>query len=110
MIATRLKALRRALGISATTLDRKAGFNVGTTGRLERGDQRIYSTHLFEICRLTGLAMEYFFTPSGLNEKPIFTTEHELEQQEFLLNFMRIKDPVVRSELTALIHALVLGK
>lgn len=108
MIATRLTALRRTLGISAISLDRKAGFNIGTTGRLERGDQRIYATHLFHICALTGLAMEYFFTQSGLNEKPSFTPEHELEQQEFLLNYMRIKDPVVRAEVSALIHALAI--
>ena len=110
MIATRLKALRRALGISAMTLDRKAGFNIGTTGRLERGDQRIYATHLHHICNITGLAMEYFFTKSGLQERPSFTTELELERQEFLLNYMRIKDPVVREELNALIHALAFGK
>lgn len=106
LIATRLKALRRVLGISAATLDRKAGFNIGTTGRLERGDQRIYATHLHHICRFTGLAMEYFFTPSGLNEKPTLTSERELERQEFLLNYLRIKDPIVREEITALIHTL----
>ena len=106
MIATRLKALRRVLGISASTMDRKAGFNIGTTGRLERGDQRIYATHLHHICCFTGLAMEYFFTPSGLNEKPTLTSERELERQEFLLNYMRIKDPIVREEIIALIHTL----
>lgn len=105
-LATRLKALRLTLGISAATMDREVGFNVGTTGRLERGDQRIYAIHLYQVCRLTGLALEYFYSPSGQHENTKFTTAEELERHELLLNFMRIKDPTIRNELLGLIQSL----
>ncbi|MCW8916684.1 MAG: helix-turn-helix domain-containing protein [Magnetovibrio sp.] len=105
-LATRLKALRITLGISAATMDRDAGFNVGTIGRLERGDQRIYAIHLYRVCQLTGLALEYFYSSSGHYENTKFTTADELERHELMLNFMRIKKPTLRHDLLELIQSL----
>ncbi len=52
--ARRIRVLRRVLGLSASELDRQVGFGAGTIGRLERGNQRIYASHLYRVGETAG--------------------------------------------------------
>lgn len=61
IFARRIRVLRRVLGISASELDRQVGFGVGTIGRLERGNQRIYASHLYRVGEITGVGVDYFY-------------------------------------------------
>lgn len=114
LIPIRLKALRTALGISAATLDRQAGLAPGTTGRLERGDQRVYGAHLHHICTATGIAMGYFYTPAdetgdhpeAMPDAPPGASAQELEKQRLLLAYMKIKDPALKRDVFELVETL----
>ncbi|MBL4615442.1 MAG: helix-turn-helix transcriptional regulator [Magnetovibrio sp.] len=102
----RIKALRHGLGMSAATLDRQAGFTLGTTGRLERGDQRIYSSHLFHISSVTGMTIGYFYmTDIDIQNSPAAHSE-ELEKQQFLQAYITIKDPRLKRDVFELIETL----
>ena len=61
IFARRIRVLRRVLGISASELDRQVGFGIGTIGRLERGNQRIYASHLYRVGKITGVGVDYFY-------------------------------------------------
>jgi transcriptional regulator with XRE-family HTH domain len=104
-IPHRLKALRTALGVSAATLDRQTGFNSGTIGRLERGDQRVYAAHLYRISTVTGISIGYFFEPTN-SGSPQGGTSEELEKQRLLRAYMDIADPGLQRDVFELIETL----
>ena len=104
-IPHRLKALRTALGVSAATLDRQTGFNPGTIGRLERGDQRVYAAHLYRISTVTGISVSYFFEPAN-GDSPQDGTSEELEKQRLLRAYMDIADPGLQRDVFELIETL----
>lgn len=109
-IPIRLKALRTSLGLSAAMMDRQSGFTIGTIGRLERGDLRIYANHLYRISSATGIAISYFYDqPDGLtttgNENRNDDNQ-ELEKQRLLLAYMKIKDPTLKRDVFELVEAL----
>jgi len=110
LIPLRLKALRTALGISAATLDRQADLAPGTTGRLERGDQRVYGAHLHHICTATGIAIGYFYMPTDVDgDHPNAmqgANAQELEKQRLLLAYMKIKDPALKRDVFELVETL----
>lgn len=97
-IPVRLKALRTALGLSASALDRQAGFPAGTTRRLERGELRIYGAHLYRVSQVTGMPISFFF---GLQ-----STGDELEKQHLLQAYMKISNPCLKRDVFELIESL----
>jgi len=107
-IPIRLKALRISLGLSAAMLDRQSGFTIGTIGRLERGDLRVYANHLYRISSATGIAISYFydhldgFTANGNGNDD----NQQLEKQRLLLAYMKIKDPALKRDVFELVEAL----
>ena len=108
-IPRRIKNVRSGLGISASTLDRMTGFNAGTTGRLERGDQRVYATHLHRICAATGISIGYFYAlPNDGPEDPSTPSAHtiELETQRLLQAYMQIQDPRLKRDVFELVETL----
>lgn len=105
-IPVRLKALRHALGISAANLDRQAGFTLGTTGRLERGDQRIYAAHLFHIANVTGITVQYFYTSENDAQSIGAATSEELEKHRLLQAYMKIKDLGLKRDVFELVETL----
>ena len=109
-IPIRLKALRMSLGLSAAKMDRQSGFTIGTIGRLERGDLRVYANHLYRVSSATGIAISYFYDPlDGLtangNENEIEDGQ-ELEKQRLLLAYMKIKDPTLKRDVFELVETL----
>jgi len=102
---SRLKDLRKALGLSAANLDRRAGFCNGTTGRLERGEQRFYASHLQRICTATGLSIDYFYSAHSAGDTPRGGTR-ELEKQRLLQAYIRIKSPSLKRDVFELVESL----
>jgi len=106
----RIKAMRLSLNLSAAMMDRHAGFSPGTTGRLERGELRVYANHLYALCAATGMPIGFFY--DTLNDaqnpetSPGGSNEQELEKQRLLLAFMSIKDPRLKRDVFELIETL----
>lgn len=103
-IPQRIRRLRDALGLSATMLDSAAGFRQGTSGRLERGEQRVYGSHLYRISAATGVAIGWFYTESGEDASP--TTHMEHEQRRLLEVYLRIRSPALRRDVFELVQSL----
>jgi len=106
----RIKALRDRAGLTGAELDRLAGFCTGTTGRLERGDQRIYASHLFYIAQATGIDIGWFYRADNPCPKPNFTPgpefTMEFETQRLLEAYMRINDLTLKRDVFELVEVL----
>jgi len=107
-IPIRLRALRLSLGLSAAMLDRHAGFVIGTIGRLERGDLRIYATHLYRIGEALGVSIGYFYGQPDVPQAGETNDDPELEKQCLLSAYMKIKDPTLKRDVFELIETLAL--
>ena len=105
-IPIRLKALRMSLGLSAAMMDRQAGFTIGTVGRLERGDLRVYANHLYRISSATGVAISYFYDQLDCPDTAANTNTQDLEKQRLLLAYMNIKDPTLKRDVFELVETL----
>lgn len=103
-ISARIKVLREAVGVSAAQLDRQTGLAAGTTGRLERGDQRVYGSHLYRIAQATGVDVGWFYRES--HDAPVEGTDPEHETQRLLDAYMRISDPGLKHDVFELIETL----
>lgn len=96
--------LRAALNVTAADMDRLTDLCAGTTGRLERGDQRVYASHLYRIAQVTGVDVGWFYRADG--ELPTISSKHELEKQDLLEAYMRITDPVLKRDVFDLVETL----
>ena len=103
-IPGRIKALRTALNLTATEMDRKMHLCTGTTGRLERGTQRVYASHLYRIAEVTGVDVGWFYRTE--DEVPHAGSALELEKQKLVEAYMRITDPVLKHDVCSLIESL----
>jgi transcriptional regulator with XRE-family HTH domain len=104
-IPTRIKMLREAVGLTAVQLDRLTSLCAGTIGRLERGDQKVYASHLFRIAQATGVDIGWFYgEPTADTAMPSGT--HALEQRRLLDAYLRIGDPGLKRDVFELIEAL----
>lgn len=109
ILPDRLKILRQSLGISAAKLDQFADFSPGTAGRLERGDQRIYATHLYKIAAATGISISYFFASAEARTDPASAqsaSADELDKQRLLNAYLQIRDPRLKREVFELVETL----
>ena len=95
-----------SLGLSAAMMDRQSGFSTGTTGRLERGDLRVYANHLYRICEATGIAIGYFYDQLDGPNANATSDDQELEKQRLLLAYMKIKDPTLKRDVFELVETL----
>lgn len=103
-IAQRIRDLRDALQISAAELDRIAKFGVGTIGRMERREQRVYAAHLYRIDFETGVGINYFY---GTEPETSATTSAEERETQRLLNaYLHIKDPGMKRNVYELIQSM----
>lgn len=102
----RIKAMRLSLNLSAAMMDRHAGFSPGTTGRLERGELRVYANHLYALCAATGMPIGFFYDTLDDAKSTPGSNEQELEKQRLLRAFMSIKDPRLKRDVFELIETL----
>ncbi|HEY9163837.1 MAG TPA: helix-turn-helix transcriptional regulator [Magnetovibrio sp.] len=104
-IAERIKTLREAIGLTAVQLDRLTGQSSGTTGRLERGHQKIYASHLFRIAQATGVEVAWFYC-----EPDVATSctcgAHDFEQQRLLDAYLSIQDTGLKRDVFELVESL----
>jgi len=81
---------------------------------LERGDLRIYASHLYPISTATGIAINYFYNqPDGLpatrrenGTENRNDDDQELEKQRLLLAYLKIKDPTLKRDVFELVETL----
>lgn len=104
-IAARIKMLRESVGLSAVQLDRLTGLGAGTTGRLERADQKIYASHLFRIAQATGVDVGWFYDEPDTSAS-CACNAHALEQQRLLDAYLRIQDSSLKRDVFELIESL----
>lgn len=104
IIPYRILLLRQVFELSAADLDRAAGFAAGTTGRLERHDQRVYASHLIKICQVTDIDLNYFYNQ---HDPQLVPTTHVKQEQIRLLNaYHQIEDIATKRNVFELIEAL----
>lgn len=103
-IPSRIKALRMAVGLTAAQLDQLTGLSAGTVGRLERGDQRVYASHLYRIGQATGVDVAWFYRKG--NEASDIGTSHDLEMHRLLEAYLRITDPGLKRDVFELVESL----
>ena len=103
-IPARIKVLREAVGVSAAQLDRQTGLAAGTTGRLERGDQRVYGSHLYRIAQATGVDVGWFYRES--HDALVEGSSPVHETQCLVDAYMRISDPGLKRDVFELIETL----
>jgi transcriptional regulator with XRE-family HTH domain len=100
----RIAVLRAFFDLTASDLDTRANYGVGTTGRLERGHQRVYASHLIRICQCTGVSLDYFYNPLPTPPLPGSLETHEKFR---LLNAYRaIDDQAIKRNVFELIESL----
>lgn len=103
-IPKRIKALRASVGLTAADLDRLSEMGAGTTGRLERGAQRIYASHLYRIAQATGVDVTWFYDDRGIPAANASQTE--LETRRLLDAYMRITDKSLKHDVYELLESL----
>jgi transcriptional regulator with XRE-family HTH domain len=103
LIPKRIQALRKGLSVTAAQLDHLAGLGAGTTGRLERGDQRVYANHLFRIAQALGVDVAWFYGDGAADAPP---TALQTERQRLLEAYLRIHDPALRRDVFDLVATL----
>ncbi|MBL4747308.1 MAG: hypothetical protein JKY17_00485 [Magnetovibrio sp.] len=104
IIPIRITSLRTFFGFSAIDLDRIAGFRAGTTRRLERGHQRVYTFHLIRICQATDISFNFFFELDA--GTPHAWSGEQQEKFRLLSAFHSIDDLGVRRDIFELIESL----
>lgn len=105
-LAHRIRDLRRALNMTARELDDLTGQGTGTTGRLERGEQRVYAAHLYRIAQATGVDIEWFCRDESVTLSPTADYEGDHHGRRLLDAYLRIEDPGVRRDVYDLIAHL----
>ncbi len=109
-IPARIKALRLAIGMSAADLDRQTGLCPGTIGRLERGSQRVYASHLGRISMVTGVDVGWFYRGDDeVSKAPPANDSLDQEKQRLVDAYARIKDPALKHNAFELVKSLADG-
>jgi len=103
-ISERIRSLRSFMSCSAADLDRIAGFNIGTTTRLERQVQRIYASHLYRICCATGVAIDFFYHRNV--EIETSTSQYEQEKFRLLDAYGRLENSTAKRDIFELVEAI----
>lgn len=105
-LPSRVKALRRGVGLTAIQLDRLAGLGSGTVGRLERGHQKIYAAHLYRIAQAVGVNISWFYQGAETDNDLASGSERDSETQRLLSAYLRISDPGLQRDVFELVESL----
>jgi transcriptional regulator with XRE-family HTH domain len=104
VIAARIRSLRKGLNLTGAELERLTGLCAGAIGRLERGSQKIYASHLFRIAQATGVDVGWFYRDD--DDPPRDATRQDVEIHRLLEAYMRISDPGLKHDVFELIESL----
>jgi transcriptional regulator with XRE-family HTH domain len=115
-VGNRVRLRRMLIGMSQERLGELLGLTFQQVQKYEKGVNRIGAGRLFEVSRILGVPIEYFYegangqTPGGQaaqqNTPPIMEFVSSGEGLQLSLAFMRIKDPRVRKRMLELVKSL----
>jgi transcriptional regulator with XRE-family HTH domain len=120
-VGSRVRLRRMLLGMSQEKLAEQLGLTFQQVQKYERGINRIGASRLFDLSRLLGVSVQYFYddapelasggsVPAGFAERPsdnyVFDFLNSREGLELNRAFLRIPDPKVRRSLIDLMKAM----
>lgn len=120
-VGSRVRLRRMLLGMSQEKLGESLGLTFQQVQKYEKGANRIGASRLFELARILGVSVQYFFedltdqTESSLTGKPGFESAGDSHMVEFLnsregieLNraFLKIDDAKTRRAILELVRSL----
>ena len=131
-VGSRIRLRRILLGMTQDSLASALGLTFQQIQKYERGANRVGASRLFDISRVLGVPISYFFDdmPDGLSEIPVsgprgrryhlaerqeaFTGIDEQltsrEAMELVRAYYRITDPVIRGRMLDLIKSMASAK
>ena len=116
-VGNRVRIRRMLIGMSQERLGDLLGLTFQQVQKYEKGVNRIGAGRLFEISRILGVPIDFFYdgVAAGLDDKPGFAESANAPVMEFVssgeglqlsLAFMKIKDTKVRKRVLDLVKSL----
>lgn len=131
-VGSRIRLRRILFGMTQDRLASALGLTFQQIQKYERGANRVGASRLFDISRILGVPISYFFDdmPDGLSETPVsgprgrsygFSEQQEpfvgadeqlasREAMELVRAYYRITDPVIRGRMLDLIKSMASPK
>lgn len=119
-VGNRVRLRRMLIGMSQERLGELLGLTFQQVQKYEKGVNRIGAGRLFEVSRILGVPIDYFYEgvngqmPGGdatagvtADSPPIMEFVSSGEGLQLSLAFMRIRDPKVRKRVLDLVKSLV---
>ncbi len=109
-VGTRIKQRRILAGMSQESLAYKIGLTFQQLQKYESGANRVSSSRLYQIARLLGVEVPYFFEGIGTATSAAEVDDMDLlarrETLEFVRGYNRISDEGLRRQVIELIEAI----
>src|SRR5665213_1611979 len=114
-VGNRVRIRRMLIGMSQEKLGDLLGLTFQQVQKYEKGINRIGAGRLFEISRILGVPIEFFYEGVAGAQAGEFADTHSAPVMEFVssgeglqlsLAFMKIKDPKVRKRMLDLVKSL----
>ncbi len=115
-VGTRVRLRRMLIGMSQERLGELLGLTFQQVQKYEKGMNRIGAGRLFDIARILGVSIDYFYeglmgaANRGFSENdaspPIVEFMSSSEGFQLALGFTRIRDPKVRKRVLDLVKSL----
>ena len=116
-VGKRLRMRRLMLDMSQETLAASLGITFQQVQKYEKGVNRIGAGRLFEIARILGVPIDFFYDGVGASADtaaeaapPVMEFVSSGEGLQLSLAFMKIKDPKVRKRVLDLVKSLSDGE
>jgi transcriptional regulator with XRE-family HTH domain len=121
-VGNRVRIRRMLIGMSQERLGDLLGLTFQQVQKYEKGVNRIGAGRLFDISRILGVPIDYFFEGAashltgarGFSENetspPVLEFLSSGEGLQLSLAFMRIKDPKVRKRVLDLVKSIAAGE
>jgi transcriptional regulator with XRE-family HTH domain len=120
-VGNRMRLRRMLIGMSQERLGELLGLTFQQIQKYEKGVNRIGAGRLFDISRILGVPIEYFFEgadsrlagPRGFSENetpPVLELLSSGEGLQLGVAYMRIKDPKVRKRVLDLVKSIAAGE
>ena len=112
-VGNRVRIRRMLIGMSQERLGDTLGLTFQQVQKYEKGINRIGAGRLFEIARILGVPIDYFYDGVSATEEapaeetpPVMAFVSSGEGLQLSLAFMKIRDPKVRKRVLDLVKSL----
>ena len=112
-VGSRVRIRRMLIGMSQERLGDLLGLTFQQVQKYEKGVNRIGAGRLFEIARILGVPIDFFYDGVGASSEnvaeaapPVMEFVSSGEGLQLSLAFMKIKDPKVRKRVLDLVKSL----